>query len=274
MRRLLHMPGSPRSDLELATMLLSYLQKWGHSEPVSKYNVIGQGSLPGTLESNSHIRLSEEEKSTLVWIWDRFTQNRYLSIAHSDRLAKLSERGLIATESDLIHLIHSQEATMSKLDGLTGLPGKDDLSVRLKILASQANASHPLGLIYFDLDHFKQLNDRSGHEAGDKILAFTAAAIRVAVAGTGEAFRWGGDEFVVLLPNHNLDVSANVAEKIRKEIERLCLEGKSAGVTTSMGVSCLPETTSNTEDIVGQADRAMYASKQGGKNRVTCSDRN
>jgi diguanylate cyclase (GGDEF)-like protein len=253
-------------------MLLKHLQRWAQSEPVAKYNVIGQGSLPGVLEYNANIRFSEEEKSTLNWIWEKFRQARYLSIAHDDKWAKISPQGATVTESDLRSLIQSQENLTQRIDELTGLNGKGGFNLRLRALASEANAAHPLSLIFFDLDGFKKLNDTLGHEAGDKALAYTAAAIRIAMSGAGEAFRWGGDEFVVLLPNHNLDRSSDVGEKIREEVERMFLDGKHADITTSIGIASIPETTSKVDDLVGLADRAMYSSKKNGKNRITRSN--
>ena len=125
----------------------------------------------------------------------------------------------------------------------------------------------PLSLILVDADHFKSLNDRSGHVPGDRALAALAQVIRRSVRTSDDVFRYGGDEFSVLLPETTLINAERVAERVRRAVETTPL-APGRTVTVSIGVAerCTPDTP---EDLVGYADAALYRSKQHGGNRVT-----
>lgn len=157
-------------------------------------------------------------------------------------------------------------------DQLTGLPNRrylwDALAAELLRARRRGGA---LAVLLFDIDHFKQFNDRWGHEAGDHVLRNVSHAVRKVVRGSDLVARHGGEEFVIVLPDAGPDVALARAEALRAEIALLRLNygGQELGaVTVSIGVVCSPAAAETAEDLVRAADRAMYEAKQGGRNRV------
>ena len=130
-----------------------------------------------------------------------------------------------------------------------------------------------LSLIFFDLDHFKKVNDTHGHEGGDYVLKeFTNLMRTMGVLRPKDIFaRYGGEEFCLLMPHMTLDEAAKTAEVIRGKIQTHVFnyEGKKIPVTTSLGVSELKPEHESPQDLIKAADKALYESKQGGRNRVS-----
>ena len=132
---------------------------------------------------------------------------------------------------------------------------------------SSVPLNYPLGLIIFDLDDFKKINDTYGHKAGDIVLQEVAKAIRRNIRKSDLFVRWGGEEFVVLLPRTDLQGAKKVAEKLRGAIESLNIEPYGIRVTASFGVTeILPGETLDT--ALERADKALYKAKNLGKNKV------
>jgi diguanylate cyclase (GGDEF)-like protein len=126
------------------------------------------------------------------------------------------------------------------------------------------------GVCFVDLDHFKQVNDNYGHNVGDQVLRMTALALRNGLRSFDFVGRWGGEEFMVLLPNINAEVLNKIAERCRSLIEgsEFQVDGHPVQVTASMGaVIARPEETP--ESLIERADRLMYASKMRGRNCIT-----
>jgi diguanylate cyclase (GGDEF)-like protein len=128
---------------------------------------------------------------------------------------------------------------------------------------------NPAALMIIDIDHFKVFNDDYGHKAGDSVLALVASVIRDAVRDTDMVFRYGGEEFVVLLNKIGLKNALTVAEKVRAQIESHHLTNKATvlKVTVSIGLSCFKKGDIETT-IFERADKALYQGKQNGRNRV------
>lgn len=153
-------------------------------------------------------------------------------------------------------------------DTLTGLPNRRAAEGTLERMAAFAGRSLcPLAAVMIDIDHFKSLNDRHGHEAGDKALALVAQIIRSTIRDSDFASRFGGEEFLVLLPDTDRATSLLVAEKLRVEIEHAELDGVAA-ISASLGVSAMPADTTTADGLLRNADRALYAAKESGRNRV------
>ncbi len=131
---------------------------------------------------------------------------------------------------------------------------------------------HALSLIFIDIDHFKTINDLYGHDCGDFALAKVAAAAKDSVRGSDVVFRFGGEEFVVLLSDTKLEEALIIAERIRVNIEShtLAYGMELVNLTASLGVSSVID-GENIESFVKRADSAMYKAKQLGRNRV-CSN--
>lgn len=158
-------------------------------------------------------------------------------------------------------------------DRFTGIYTREYFNFRLKEELSNAlRNKYPVSMIYFDLDHFKSVNDLHGHATGDEVLLNVVSNVR-AVIRTEDVFsRWGGDEFIILLPLTDYNGAGVLAERIRREIEASATN-KAYGVTASMGYS---EWKPNEypESWFHRTDDALYKSKNTGRNRATGSDPN
>ena len=158
-------------------------------------------------------------------------------------------------------------------DALTGLLNRYGLQRSLQREQSEARRYHrPLSCVLIDLDHFKHINDTYGHTAGDIALQQIAVILTKAVRGSDMVFRYGGEEFLVLLPETNLEGAAALAEKIRQAADsQLFGDGHVFPLTLSAGVSSLAEQESG-HDMIARADMALYDAKSHGRNRIEKSD--
>jgi len=154
-------------------------------------------------------------------------------------------------------------------DALTGLPNRRAIDDHLKRLLAQAGRSlTPMSAILLDLDHFKAINDTYGHERGDEVLAAVGALMRTELRGADFAGRNGGEEFIVMLPDTDRAGAMRVAEHLRKAMHSLTLPGVTRAVTASFGVASFPEDALEGATLLRLADRALYAAKQNGRDRV------
>ncbi len=137
-------------------------------------------------------------------------------------------------------------------------------------LARAAREGKPLALLLVDLDHFKRVNDGGGHAAGDLVLQRVASRLRSTVRGMDAVVRLGGEEFVALLQDCDADGAAVVAEAIRVAVRDIALpEGCGLPrLTASIGIAAYPEHAGDLEQLLAAADRAMYAAKQAGRDRI------
>lgn len=126
-------------------------------------------------------------------------------------------------------------------------------------------------LVMFDLDHFKRINDKFGHAAGDEVLKNLARLVRESMREHDELYRYGGEEFLLLLPETGNEGELTVAEKVRRAVEtqRFRHDGKALPViTVSVGVACLPDKGTSLSEALAAADAALYRAKQRGRNCV------
>jgi diguanylate cyclase (GGDEF)-like protein len=140
---------------------------------------------------------------------------------------------------------------------------KEALPRALRVTNDRAQ---PLSLLMIDLDHFKQVNDTYGHLKGDEVLKETARRIDAVVTGKGEAFRYGGEEMVLILANHTVEEAVAVAERIRLEIESAPISGLQ--ITASLGIAPVANTGTTPDELITLADQAMYDAKRLGRNLV------
>jgi diguanylate cyclase (GGDEF)-like protein len=166
-------------------------------------------------------------------------------------------------------------AAPSQFDPRTGVANYRGLE-RMLARADRDVRQTSLGLIFFDLDHFGQINKDYDHDAGDKVLRSTAQAAVDVVGDRGTVFRRGGEEFVVLLPGMTLGQSVIIAEEIRSAFERcevdVAAERGPIRVTGSFGVSALPEESGTARDLERRAESRASSAKSGGRNRVVAND--
>jgi diguanylate cyclase (GGDEF)-like protein len=160
-------------------------------------------------------------------------------------------------------------------DCLTGLYNRRYLEETLERELSRAKRKDkPLGIIMLDLDRFKQLNDTYGHEAGDHVLRTLGDLLQSHVRASDIACRYGGEEFVLILPEADAAVTFNRAEELRLAVEALPVfyRGQQLGVTISLGVAVRPQHGDSGETLLRAADQALYAAKEQGRNRVVAAN--
>jgi diguanylate cyclase (GGDEF)-like protein len=154
-------------------------------------------------------------------------------------------------------------------DALTGLPNKRTATDTIKRMVAHADRTHePLAVLMLDLDHFKQINDRFGHGSGDDVLAAVGSTLSATVRTSDFASRYGGEEFLVILPATGRDEAAVVAEKVRAAIARISVPGVEREISASIGVAVRPDHGLDSATLVRDADRALYTAKKNGRNRV------
>ena len=158
-------------------------------------------------------------------------------------------------------------ATHDALTGLLNRTGLDELRNTGEAIA-RLDAG-PYVVIVLDIDHFKRINDRHGHLFGDRALCAVADAISRSVRSTDVAARYGGEEFLVVLPDTRLDGGAEIAERIRRQVQSLDLP---VPVTVSLGIADGAPGRDVPEGVFERADQALYRAKKGGRNRVVADD--
>lgn len=193
------------------------------------------------------------------------------AIFHLLALVALS-LGLLWIEVRLMEA-NLEEAALS--DWLTGLQNRRAMHARFKEGISHAlRHNQPFAMVTFDIDHFKRINDRYGHLAGDVMLRAIAKKLQEAKRTEDQLGRHGGEEFLLLLPDQSGEEAAGIAERLREEIEQLVVNfaGKELRVTISAGVSAFPDDGESWDRLFGAADRRLYMAKDTGRNRVVASD--
>lgn len=164
---------------------------------------------------------------------------------------------------------------MAVIDDLTGLNNRRYLDNHLKILFDRAAArQRALSICMTDIDRFKQVNDTYGHDAGDEVLREFASRIRSTVRGADLACRYGGEEFVVVMPDTPVELAAAVAERLRSIVEDrpfVLRSGRELHITASLGIASNSPSVETPEQLMRQADMALYEAKNAGRNRVVAS---
>jgi diguanylate cyclase len=159
------------------------------------------------------------------------------------------------------------------VDPLTGLFNRRQLfSLAERQLAEALRHEQPLSVVMFDIDHFKKVNDNYGHAAGDKVLSILSSSVERILRKSDSVGRYGGEEFVILLPQTDLDSARLLAERLRIEIAELAidLDHDRISVTISAGIAGLsaPKVDDRIDRLIDRADQALYLAKQNGRNRT------
>ncbi len=179
-------------------------------------------------------------------------------------ILELQEQLLVARE---------QSRVQATQDSLTGLLNHGAiLSVLEKELARSAREGTPVAVLMADIDHFKSVNDTYGHPVGDAVLRETARKIETSVRPYDSIGRYGGEEFVVVLPGCELDAAVKRAETIRELVcgQPFRVDDVSISTTMSIGVALAPD-DARLDQLLRAADEALYVAKNGGRNRVAAS---
>jgi diguanylate cyclase (GGDEF)-like protein len=160
---------------------------------------------------------------------------------------------------------------LSETDELTGLLNVRGFALSAnRLFAQAARHGRAAALLMIDSDHLKSVNDAHGHAAGNQLLRELARAIQAELRFTDLAARYGGDEFIVLLPDTPAKGALEVAERIRNRIAAtpLPINGTAITASVSIGIACYPEDGGTLDSLAAHADGALYSAKQGGRNRT------
>jgi diguanylate cyclase (GGDEF)-like protein len=203
---------------------------------------------------------SSERFGTLELVSDSFSKEQRMNAA------SLAAHAVVALENARLHGMVERQALV---DGLTGLANRRAASDALHAEAARAQRLEtPLSVVLADLDGFKDVNDAHGHAVGDEVLRVFAEVLRETLRESDVAGRWGGEEFLLLLPGADEEGAAQLADRVRSALAARSIPGASdLRVTASFGVAEYAGET-NTEELVAAADSALYRAKRAGKDRV------
>jgi diguanylate cyclase (GGDEF)-like protein len=171
--------------------------------------------------------------------------------------------------------LRSDLRELSIHDPLTGLHNRRYMEEALELELRRAQRKQlSVGLIMLDIDHFKEFNDRFGHGAGDELLRRLGAAMREHLRSGDVACRYGGEEFLLILPEAGLEVTARRAEQLRQHVKQMAVsyQEKPLGpITISLGVAVYPDHGQEPGELIKSADAALYRAKAEGRDRVLCA---
>ena len=180
----------------------------------------------------------------------------------------------VADESQEQLLRQLYEASVT--DALTGANNREHFDSQLRMELSYARRHNTdLVLVLFDVDHFKRVNDTYGHPIGDEVLIEIARAVRRLVRNEDVFARYGGEEFALILRGIDIGGARAAGERIRAQVEKLCIASERGPITVTISVGCASLATTGeptTEALIQTADRRLYAAKHGGRNRVVAGD--
>jgi len=213
----------------------------------------------------------------IVYFSDRITAQAFKHVKEEVHERQRAESELAIANQELQKRMTEVEKLKDELreqalhDSLTGLPNRRHLDEILphEILRAERNKDN-LSIIFADVDHFKVINDTYGHPVGDQILVEVAQLLQQELRRSDYIYRYGGDEFVLVLLGSNIESSRKRAEQIREKCAKIVVndEGNHLGVTMSFGIATYPVHGKNLEDIIMKADQALYDAKRLGRNQV------
>ncbi|BAN34747.1 hypothetical protein SCD_n00906 [Sulfuricella denitrificans skB26] len=224
-------------------------------------------SLIRGMKSHIGMRLRLGEIDGLMhnsWLECRF-------VSYWDESGKVAGLRGVLRDVTQTYLQEKQISHMALHDALTGLPNRVLLEDRFKVALRLASRTvHKVGVCFIDLDHFKNINDTLGHKVGDRLLQAFSEVLNTQLRAGDTLARWGGDEFVLLLPDMQSEDSVReTINKVREVMQSpLNVDGADLSVTFSMGVVIYPDDGEEVETLFSEADRAMFYAKSQGRNQV------
>lgn len=220
------------------------------------------------------IIVNPEDKSRLMRGLDMGV-NDYMvrPICSNEMMARVNTQIRRKMYADFLKNCLETKVELAVTDALTGLYNRHYLESHLKTLFDDANQSgKSLSLLMTDIDYFKSVNDNHGHGVGDEVLKEFAKRLKTHIRGVDLACRIGGEEFVIVMPDTNLAECFNVAERLRKAVERdlfiLPQLEDPLEITTSIGIASTCENITTLDELLKHADKALYCAKRDGRNRV------
>jgi two-component system cell cycle response regulator len=188
----------------------------------------------------------------------------------TELLARVQAAARVKRLQDELRQRNQELDHISRTDALTGLRNRRHVQEYLARLVSLARrTAEPIAVLVVDVDHFKLVNDRHGHDAGDTVLRQVAERMARSVRLEDMVGRWGGEEFLVVLPNTAVAGAAELAERLRQVVaEAPCQLGGGDAVQVTISIGCAASLTADAGTLVRSADTALYEAKEAGRNRV------
>jgi len=228
---------------------------------------------PWLAESYNDFVQGEKKKVSIEKSLDKKEQYFHVSLSSSlDISGKFS--GTIVIVEDITHRkkMEKELETLATTDPLTGAKNRRSFLQRFEQeLARSQRYGHTLALLILDIDHFKEINDTYGHDAGDKVLKRLVAEAHGILRSTDLFGRWGGEEFIVLLPESDKHQALTVAERLRNNFSKIEVSTESGSLirfTVSIGMTLVENKDDRLDDVIIKADKALYLAKNQGRNRV------
>jgi diguanylate cyclase (GGDEF)-like protein len=230
-------------------------------------------TLRARFETNRQLERNAELKRELVTARERQAQQkRWTAVAAGTGAVVIA---LLMIQINSIRRHRRQLAIFANQDSLTGLPNRRH-AYELAIAAMEQAAVDkvPLTVALIDLDHFKSINDRCGHAAGDKVLQEFALACRASVRDSDVLGRWGGEEFLFVMPGASLETAVIALERLRAQALRIQLPATGGGlrVCLSAGLATVEPNVKSLDELIASADAALYHAKRDGRDRVRIAD--
>jgi diguanylate cyclase (GGDEF)-like protein/PAS domain S-box-containing protein len=243
-------------------------QELTHPDDLASSLELVQSLLEGERESFSTEKRYIGKRGQTVWVSLTASLVRSADGAPKYFVSVLSDIGLRKEmEQELIN-----RATH---DSLTGLWNRTELAKALEKEAARAGRySRPFSLLMLDIDHFKLVNDDCGHQVGDRVLIELAEILEEATRAADFVGRFGGEEFLLILPELNHEKALGLAERIRKQVEShtIITQDQVIKITVSIGVSTFPKHGNDVDALVKASDDAMYKAKASGRNQVASAN--
>jgi diguanylate cyclase (GGDEF)-like protein len=190
----------------------------------------------------------------------------------AELLARIGGAVRIKRLQDELRVRNEELDRLSRIDGLTSLYNRRHANEQLdREIRIARRHGHPVSVLLVDVDHFKLVNDREGHPAGDRVLQAIAERMRTATRVDDVVGRWGGEEFIIIAPRTDLEGALALGERVRDAVAARGVDvgGRAIAVTVSIGIA---EGATTPAELVAAADAALYHSKANGRNRVTPAD--
>jgi diguanylate cyclase (GGDEF)-like protein len=235
------------------------------------YKEIAQKGISSYKKTNGRFEeLSQMHEAAINECQDQHIDLTSITNKFNDIQTHMSDEVIKANKiiSKLTEQVKTLEET-SKLDALTKVFNRRALSSYLNTVCSKKDIKYELHLLMMDIDDFKAINDRYGHVAGDKILIFIANILKKTLRDGDKIFRYGGEEFIIILNRVEKDKCMQIASRLLGLVSgnKLIYKGETINVTMSMGTTMLAK-NDTPDSLIARADKALYKAKENGKNQI------
>ncbi len=249
--------GGQPYEFEFRALMNDGSLRWFHAMGQAERDAQGKTvRLHGTMRDRTESKMQQQQLETANAQFE--AANTQLEMANTQLESAYAQ----------LEVVNARLLELATTDGLTGLKNHRSFQDKLAEEFERSRRYHtPLALLLLDVDKFKQFNDTFGHPAGDEVLKRVANALRHTARATDFVARYGGEEFVVALPETDTEGAMIVAERIREAVAGQ--EWEQRAITVSIGAAALQIATRDAAELVEEADKALYQSKQNGRNQVT-----